>query len=154
MCASRGPRGEGAPFAVRCGSAGARAWGAALPLPPALSPCARAGLRTHGFSTRGAEAEDAVTDRASPGGAVCCVGEVQLRYLLATRRWWWFVVRGPLGDEAARCRGAAACHHATTATTSDDDTSFFGLSSLSLSLSNVPLSVKAAGRIILQDRTD
>ena len=75
MCASSGPRGEGASFAVRCESVGAGAWEAALPLPPALSPCVRAGLRTHGLSARGAEAEDAVADRVSPGGAVC-VGEV------------------------------------------------------------------------------
>ena len=41
------------------------------PLPPALSPCARAGLCAHGSSPRDARDGDAVADRVTLGGAAC-----------------------------------------------------------------------------------
>ena len=43
-------------------------------LPPVSSPRARARLRTHGLSARGAKDGDAVADRVTPGGAVCVGG--------------------------------------------------------------------------------
>ena len=73
-CVASGPRGAGVPVAVRCGGVGAGARGAALPLPPVLPPRARAGLRMHGLSARGAKNGDSVADRVTPGGAVCVGG--------------------------------------------------------------------------------
>ena len=107
MCASSGPRGEGALFAVRCGSVGAGAWGPVLPLPPALSPRARAGLHTHGLSARGAKDGGAVADRVTPGGAVCvggvprvagggvgCAGLSATHGCCAAPPWWLCVACG------------------------------------------------------------
>ena len=64
-------RGEGASLVVRRMSVGVRAWGSVPPLPPASSPCARAGLRAHGSSPRGARDADAMSDRVALSGAAC-----------------------------------------------------------------------------------
>ena len=71
MCVPNSPSGEGASLAVRRKSVGARAWGSEPPLPPASSPCARAGLCAHGSSPRGARGADAVSNRAALSGAAC-----------------------------------------------------------------------------------
>ena len=70
-CVSNGPRGGGASLVVRRMSVGDGAWGPVPPLPPALSPCARAGLCARGSSPRDARDTDAVADRVTLGGAAC-----------------------------------------------------------------------------------
>ena len=66
-------------------------------VPPALSPCARAGLCTHRPSPRDAKDGDAVADRVTLGGAACA-GTMHRRR--------WRGLRGPLGDGWLLC-GAA-----------------------------------------------
>ena len=71
MCGPNSPSGEGASLVVRHKNAGVRARGSEPPLPPAASPCARAGLRAHGPSPRGARGADAASDRVALCGASC-----------------------------------------------------------------------------------